>query len=32
MDIANKIQSSVSSTTLIVLRSLFGLENRVKWA
>ena len=32
MDIPNKRQSLVSSATLIVLRSLLGLEDQVKWA
>ena len=31
-DMAKKFPSLVSSTTLIVYRSLLGLENRVEWA
>jgi len=30
-DFGKKLQSLVSSTTLIMYRSLFGLENQVKW-
>jgi len=32
MAIAKKLQSLVSSTTLIMYRSSYGLENRVTWA
>jgi len=31
MDIARKLQSVVSSTSLIMYRNLLGFENRVKW-